>query len=358
MIDITDFKKYKIIYLIGILAAALLVAFKTAPSYHEVFVDVTVEPPENMRKTDFSWITVNEWFITQTRLITSDSLLKNVKSETDKAKLRKTVSANRLGVSNIIRISVFSQGDPSRSKVLASEIADLYLRRLNKPAAEAVKAVKSDRKKISDALREERRRILEEIGVINKRLMDYKIKYELLEKKPSRLREIKGRIGEIDAGTASLKLELASLRSIYADSWPSVSSVKSRIAALESEKRKLMSTLPEAQRLEDEKTDIVNKINQEREDAAVLQERLKTVAGRLEVAGQDEAVKEEAEPEKEAPSNRIISEPAQKAQGVSVNLGIRLFAAALIGVAFWFLAGALLKNAYMLWVWKSRFFKK
>ena len=69
MIDFTDFKKYKIIYLLVILLFALLFAIRDAPLYHAVFVDITVEPPESVRSRDFSWIAVNGWFITQTRLI-------------------------------------------------------------------------------------------------------------------------------------------------------------------------------------------------------------------------------------------------------------------------------------------------
>ncbi|MFA5255425.1 MAG: hypothetical protein WC419_01860, partial [Candidatus Omnitrophota bacterium] len=61
----------------GILMCTCLIFILRGPFYESV-VDISVSPPENIRKTDFSWITVNEWFNGQIYIISSHTLLKDV----------------------------------------------------------------------------------------------------------------------------------------------------------------------------------------------------------------------------------------------------------------------------------------
>ena len=361
MIDFTDFKKYKIIYLLVILLFALLFAIRDAPLYHAVFVDITVEPPESVRSRDFSWIAVNGWFITQTRLIKNDVILEGVKSDISKQKLKKIVSANRIGASNIIRISICSDEDLAKLKSLVSDIANLYLNQLDKPGKETdrlKKADQTDRKRTHDALLSDRMRIKEEIGAINKRLKDYEIELTLLGAKPIQLRTIKERIEEIDKTLVSLKTELVNLRLVYTDNWPQTSRLKNQIDTLEIERQKVDSGLPAAQKLEGEKADIISNIDKDKKDAEILQNELKATDNRLGQIEQEDAVKQQDVLKKKAPSGCIITAPTQNTQKIFPILGMRLLIATVIGVIFWFLMGLILKNAYLFWILKDRLFKK
>lgn len=359
MIDLTDFQKYKIIYLCIILLSAFLIVLRTTPSYNDVFVDVIVEPPENVRRTDFSWITVNEWFVTQTRLIKSDTILEAVKSDITGEKLKKIVLANRLGGSNIIRISVHSDEDVEKLKSLVSNIANLYLNQLSKPsevqAESKITMVEAEGK---DALQNERLKIQGNIEATSNRLKDYEAELKILETKPNQLQEIKKRIGEIDNKLVSLKTELEKLRAVYTDEWPPVLELLSQIDALESERQKLDSDLPAAQELEDKKSDIINKIDKDKKNIEALQNLLKAIYVRLGQTQQEETVKEQVLPSKAESLNRIITPPTQKKQRLSPQLGIRLLIATVIGFIFWFLIGLLLKNLYLYWIFKDRIFRK
>ena len=130
MKNISIFTTKKVIFLlIGILSVSLFAILK-APLY-EVFVDVQVDPPEEVRRTDFSWITVGQWFTTQAHIITSYTILKDVRSEIGLNRLRRIVSAKRLGAADIIRISIRSDDNPVELEKTVNDIADLYLKRQN-----------------------------------------------------------------------------------------------------------------------------------------------------------------------------------------------------------------------------------
>ena len=367
MIDLTDFKKYKIIYLVVILSCVLLCAYRTAPLRNEVFVDIVVEPPQNVRQTDFSWITVNEWFVTQTRLIKSDNILQDVASALGKERIKKIISANRAGASNIIRISARSGDDPELLKALVGDIANAYLDLIAKPSkeikeiVEPKKADQSDRKKILEGLRSDGAKVKGEIDVINRQIKDGETERAILDAKPSQSQEIKGRIAEIDKTILVLKIELANLKVTYTDNWPPVVSLKSRIDTLQGERQKLEGSLSAAQELDNKKADFSNRIVKYKKDAEALQEKTKAIDNRLaqaEQAGQEAVVKQEAAPKKDLPTSRIITVPTQSTQRIFPVLGIRLLIAAIIGVILWFLLGLILKNVYLFWVFKDRLFKK
>jgi hypothetical protein len=372
MVDLTDFKKYKIIYLVIILLSAFLIAFQTTPVFHRVFVDIAVEPPENVRKTDFSWITVNEWFVTQIRLIKSDAILEGVKSDIGKQKLQEIIWANRLGGANIIRISVCSDVDPVKIKSLVNDLASFYVDQLNNPAKESEKPDKEsegakkepqvDRKRIIDALLSDRMKIKVDINTINRRLKDNEAELKLLEAQPMQLKEIKVRIETIDKTLIPLKTELEQFRLSYTDNWGQNAKLIKEIDIWETERQKVASNLPAAQKLEDRKTEIISKKDLDKLDVETLQNELKTIDIRLAQAELGEAAKNPQVPEgalkKATPSGRIITSSAENTQKVYPNLGIRLLIASIIGVLFWFLIGLVFNNAYLFFIFKNRIFRR
>ena len=363
MTDLTDFKKYKIAYLLIILFFSLLTGFLTAPSCREAFVDISVEPPENVRKTDFSWITVNEWFATQTCLIKSGTILNGVKSDLSEENLEKVVSVNRLGAANIIRISVSTDKDIETAKKLAGDIANLYLIQLNNPdkaASEVVKTNKWVHGTGRNELLDNRLKIEEYLTAANKRSEDYEAKLKILEAKPDQLQPIKDRIAELDRALPSLKAELASFKSADTDNLPSVVKLRNQVGIWEKEKQRLEQGLSVAQKAEDERADITGKIEKDTNDIEILQDKIREIDNELSAQRKTEegAVKKEDAPKGGITGNRIITPPTENTKKAVLGLGARLLAAGIIGVIFWVFVGMGLKNAYLYWVIKGRFFKR
>lgn len=363
MIDLTDFKRYKIVYLAIILSCSMLIAFLTAPSYPGAFVDISVEPPGNVRMTDFSWITVNEWFITQACLIKGDEILDGIKTDIGKEELKRDLSVGRLGAANIIRISISSNRDIGKSKKLVGDIANLYLSQLGKPDREDAGTSKMNewRRKIEHGdLTGERAKIVDEIAAADKRFNDYEAKLKQLEARPEQLQQIKIRMASLDKELVGLKAQVVSLQAVYTDNWPAVINLRNNISAKEKERQLLESNLPVAQKTEVEKTGMISEIDKEKKNIQSLQGKINEIDSLLaEREERGAAVKdEEAAPSKEPAGNHIITAPTENKQRSGLMLGRRLLIAAIIGVVFWFFVGLIFKNAYLYWIVKDRLFTK
>jgi len=121
-----NFERLKYLYLFLVIAITTFLFVIRGPAY-EVYTDISVSPPEKVRRTDFSWITVNEWFNSQCYIITSHAILRDVASDLSENKLKGIVSAKRLGAADIIRITASSGDKPEKLLELVSSVADLYL---------------------------------------------------------------------------------------------------------------------------------------------------------------------------------------------------------------------------------------
>lgn len=360
--DFTNFKKYRIIYLFVILSITLLIAVRIGPLYREVFVDIRIDPPDNIRKTDFSWLTVGEWFNTQARLMTSYAVLKDVKTNISKDKLRQIVSAKRIGSSDVIRLSIRWRGDVVELKNVVSDMANLYLERPDKPDDEIKKPEKMSGiyyEKMYSALSGRRAEVEEKIDEINKRLKNYEIELKNIEPDSARLVETMNRVREIDGALITLRSELENLRISYTDEWSPISALKRKISVLENEKQKLDTVLESEQRAAERgknaKLLIGNKINSDKKDIETLQNNLKIIDDRLQGIRQDENIKEKIIPKKKAVKGYIITPPTEK---LSPELAIRLVIALIVGLMIWILAGYIHKNAYLFWILKGRIFNK
>ena len=263
-----NFSRYRFIIPIAVLASSLLILALRGPFY-EAFVDVSVSPPENIRRTDFSWITVNEWFLTQSHLIESHAVLKNITHETNEEKLRKIVSAKRISGADIIRISVKSNEQVDKSIKICEEIASLYVKIINKeegvPVKEEIREEISQRKNevltvTINTLTKQQNRLKGELLLVNQKLQDYEIELSKLQVEAKILGDSQIKIIQLDNQIAGLNQKLAQLRTIYTDNWPAVVELKQKVEPLEKERLKLFESLPPAQEIEDRKNELTAQI--------------------------------------------------------------------------------------------------
>jgi len=365
MVDLTDFRKYKILYLVIILFVAITAALLTAPSNREVYVDISVEPPESVRKTDFSWITVNEWFVTQACLIKSDAILGGIESDIGKEKLDKNLSVNRLGAANILRVSISTTDveDLEKNKKLLSVIADLYLRQLAKPkeTAAANRPAKDEMiGKIDEReLADDRCKIESQIAAAKKRVEENESRLNLIESKPGIAQRLKTRLVEVDKTLVLFKAELVRLETIYTDKWPAIVKLREQIAIGEKERRNVARDYKVAQEAEDKLAVLINDIQTDKKNIDALQAKIQEMDNRSSSSESHEEqslIISEQPLEKAAPANRIITAPTENRQTRITSLGIRLLAACCIGIIFWFFLGLVLKNAYLYWIIKNKIF--
>jgi hypothetical protein len=351
-----NFNKYRFRYLVGILACACL-AFILKGSFYEAVVDISVSPPEDIRKTDFSWITVNEWFNGQTHIISSHTLLKDVVSDISGERLRKMVYAKRLGAADIIRISVRSEEKPETLLKLAAEISDLYMRRINEEAPEekrnkgsgnAKEVLKKDDslflKNAMDVLYSERAKVKKDIQTAVEQIDSYQLSLDRSKQESARSQDIKNRTYLIESEISALNQKLTHLRTIYTENWPDIIGLKEKIVPLEREKRRLVSELSVALKNEAAERQISDMMSVENKRLDKLEDELKLIDIRL-----DESLKmmeeEATQPIPEAAKERltkgmsyayILNPPALN---FLPDLETHIVNGAFIGFAIWFAIG-------------------
>lgn len=357
MVDLTDFRRYKTAYLIIVLFVSIAAAFQITPFYTEIFTDISVKPPADIRKTDFSWVTVEEWFNTQARLITSHSILGDIRSGFGEDKLREMISAKRIGASDIVRISLSSRGDEKELKRILGNISETYLAQLNETSRrseDVVVAAPASPESPANMLWDERLRMVAEAEKIKKELKSDEAKLKPVEARLAQLKDIKARISRINNELRPMNAELEAMRKKYTDNWPAVAGLKIKADILENEKRDLAANLSAEKALEDEKAKLTEKIDGNRKTVSDIENELKKIDIQPVRAEKRPAiVKEKTKGEKEVVAGHIITPPTRK---IFPELWIRLSVCLTAGLVLWLLLGLVLKNAYLFWVLKNRIF--
>ncbi|MDD5173462.1 MAG: hypothetical protein WC482_04180 [Candidatus Omnitrophota bacterium] len=331
--------------------------------FYESVVDISVSPPENIRKTDFSWITVNEWFNGQIYIISSHTLLKDVVSDINGEKLRKMVHAKRLGAADIIRLSVRSEEKPETLLKLAAEISDLYIKKINEdtPEEKKNKEKKDEREKEAlkkealkkdgnlilknsiDALYDKRVKIKSDIYASIEQVRNYELSLNKSRQDGTRSQDIKNRLSGIENETSALTQKLTHLRTIYTDNWLEIVSLKEKIGPLEEEKRRLMSELNLALKREAEERLICDMRDNENTRLSKLKDELNLIDIRL-----DESLNMMTE--ETPPVPEMVKERLSKGMSYAYilnpptlnflpDLEIQLINGAFIGFAIWFAIG-------------------
>lgn len=311
------FLKFKYIYLALFIFLATA-AFVFQGSLYEVVIDIIVNPPADTRKTDFSWITVNEWFVSQTHLVTSYSILKEVKTDIPIEKLKKIVTAKRMGASDIIRISATSEDSMKLAK-LVDDIASVYLKDL------ALKSAATENKKNTvtgmekglvpmekvhgntlRTLLERRVKAESESKRLRQLITIYETELKKIEREPSDIDTIRRRISDIDNTRVATEARLAKLMEVYTDSWPEVANAKARLTELKSEKDALSTMRDNAQKLLNRRTGLSGGLRDAKADLSRAENELAEINQSLDMGLMATTIK--------AIENGDVSENADKLQ--------------------------------------------
>lgn len=363
MADLANFKKYKFLYLFLLLAVFVSCAFFASPIYREVYTDISLSPPKEARQTDFSWITVNEYFNTQTRLITSPSLLAEAGYKDGANTVLKNARARRLGASDIIRLTVRSNEGIEELKNTAGRIADTYLAVLSRAAKKAVieKPLFDTRKDggngAMEALEKQKKELSLQIESMTKDIAIQKIELAALEKKIADYRSVKSQADAIEGSIAPLKAELSDLSAKYTDSWPAVAALMRKMDSLKRDRQALEVRLEGFSETETEAGKLKAKITADDEALSSMRRTLGNITAsidKVEKGMPAPAVNEEQVLKKTADAE-IITPPTEIERS---DLVVRLSAGAVLAFAAWLILGLILTNLYLFYIWKSRIFNK
>lgn len=368
---IIDFDKHRptlygiIVGLFSLLCAA------TGPLY-EVYVDISVSPAQNIRRTDFSWITVNEWFTTQAYLIKSHNILKDVKSPISEKRLMEIISVRRLDSADIIRISARPDKDPLELQNAIAEIAAVYLSKLNSTGeieqlTEKVRKEKgleslpeAPQEEPQSELQDELLQLHAERGHVEDSIDETKSKLTINEKALNaiadnqlKVKSLKTRVAGLEGQIASMTQKYTSLRSTYTDDWPEVSRLKASIAALEMKKKEydqeLTAELVIAKEIENKKNRVRNQAKATRDELGRLRKDMASIDSRIneinkssaEAENKETVVKEQAIPREEQTRGYILNPPTVN---FLPELWARLIAGVLFGSLFWYIAVLIIRK--------------
>jgi len=283
-----SFNKNKFLYLAVLVGVASLIFALTSPLY-EAIVDISVSPPKDVRRTDFSWITVNEWFNSQAHIIRSYHVLENVEFDGNKDRLREMISAERLGAADIIRIHAKSKDDPKKLLKLVKWVAIFYLDYLRGELKEAdmpkkeiklaKKSAKEIREKKIDVLQKNQTKLKKELGLLTRRLNRYNQELKEIEPQLKKQDNARNRISQINEKITVVQRKYNALKGVYTENWPAVSKIKRELEVLKKERDEELSAyeLFAADNIEDKGNSIKNNINESREKIMRLKNKLESI---------------------------------------------------------------------------------
>ncbi|MBN1353592.1 MAG: hypothetical protein JW994_02840 [Candidatus Omnitrophica bacterium] len=282
MITLKKLRKYKTLLYILVMGAAAFWALLSGPIF-EAYIDISVFPPQDVRATDFSWITVNEWFSSQAYIITSYTVIKNIKSIINPNKFKGAISAKRIGGADIIRISARSNNSPFELTELVGDIADSYLNLLNKgmigkKIRRLAKENENDERKLNNLTTSGMRaKIAGNINAITASIEESMLNLEHVKSRLAEIENAETRIRLLDEYIQRLNSELSKLRLVYADGWPEVAKVKQNLIVAEKERNELYASITDEHKYREEKSGIESKIAQYKEMLLNLQNELKEI---------------------------------------------------------------------------------
>ncbi|MFA5008528.1 MAG: hypothetical protein WC546_04845 [Candidatus Omnitrophota bacterium] len=248
------FKKHKFLYLLAILLLTCAFSIFTGPIF-EVYLDLRVSPPNDVRHTDFSWITVNEWFETQARVITSYKNIKQAAGDLGEEKLKQLVTAKRLDSADIIRVSAKGRESSSILEKAVTSVADAYLKSYNaslglsdnnskeQPKKGKSLSVEPDYKQELQDIYKGRKRLQLEMERTRIRVQEHENELKEINDDYSRANSLEATIAKVNNQLAELNQKLVALTKIYAEGWPEVIKIKEQITAQEDQRRQYSQEL-------------------------------------------------------------------------------------------------------------------
>ncbi|MFH1593201.1 MAG: hypothetical protein ABID09_00715 [Candidatus Omnitrophota bacterium] len=345
MIDVIYFHKFKYPYLILLLVFFSFLALEAGP-LHEVYIDISVSIPKEVRKTDFSWITVNEWFNGQVRLIESHSVLQHVKTGIGEEALKGLLFVKRLDAVDVIRVSIHSDDDPHILGETLNKIGTVYLESLRgilgkgKALSEPIETVDTDASRASYEntladLKAEGVKIENDIKGAQQNLNSLKNEVAPLEAIERDSKKIESEIARVGNTLSPLNEKLANLLSVYTENWPTVVELKQKMEPLETEKARLEDELAVARAAYENIDALRRSIGEAEAVIRDLQNQERAIRIRL----ADHIKKEpKIEPKiaidkEETSYGAIITPPTRK---ILFQAVVRALIGALLGFAIWF----------------------
>ncbi len=343
------FNKRKNAYLVILLLLALLWAVVSGPM-REVFVDISVTPPESARKTDFSWITVNEWFNSQTYIINSYSMLKNVKTKIKITDLGKVVDARRISAADIIKISAKSNASLGELESIVNQLTDLYINYYNATYLEEIPYVSAPRPPLPGITGDELKKLRKEKDNALAGEKEIRLRASINEEQMLKLDEealslskIKTDIDRIESQITQLRKRVDDLRKVYTENWGPVVELNKKISELTQEKKKLLPSLLKLEKVNEERDRLAERVNFDKNKLAQLEREKSALETKIKDA--------ETMPEKRSERSGIASEAKKSDEKLLAHvinppvlnlfpeLGIRLLIGMSFGFLLWLLAG-------------------
>lgn len=348
-----NFEKNRFNYLYISISVACLFFIVRGPFY-EVLTDISVNPPENVRRTDFSWITVNEWFNSQAYLIKSHEILKNVKSDMKEERIKRIISVKRIGAADVIRISARSSDSISELTDLVENISTAYLANMGY-APGTTPMVSQDitdgntakiDMEYTENLKGSRAGITGEINRVEAMISAHEKRTGITDSELKKLQNTEHRAAEIDIETMRISQELDRLKKIYTENWASVSDLTAKLTALKSERELLVSGLEKKALLENEKIELKAILAEESRKLASLKSEAMAVDKKI-----DERTKAYSAGRATGPVISKAIEDKNRGEALIINptttnflpeLGIQVVYGTVVGSVLWFLAGMFL----------------
>ncbi|MCX5679822.1 MAG: hypothetical protein NTZ95_04105 [Candidatus Omnitrophica bacterium] len=359
-----NFIENKPVYL-GVVIFFSCAAFIIRSPFYEAFIDVSVSPPENIRKTDFSWITVNEWFNSQKYIITSYAMLKKAQTGIDEEVLKKIIFVKRVGAADIIRISAMADYKPEMLANTVDMIANAYVSTLNRSVVTDEKdkwpAEGKDLNDVISAYIKEIKSLSDERESFENKLKSA-TEYEALcdsELNRSfvgsgRAKEISDKISNLDAEILKLTHRSNFLKEQYTDNWPEMVDLNSKIDWMRSEKTKLVSELDSAVKYDEKKGMLSVEMRIARVASDGYQKQLDLLQAKLEdLEGKKNAAEARLEPVKSA-SFEVSDTGFTKKEGAFIlnppainllpDLWLQLIEGSFTGLLIWAAINAILRS--------------
>lgn len=342
------FERNSLAYLIIIISVATF-GFMLSGPFYEVLTDISVSPPEVVRKTDFSWITVNEWFNGQTYLITSHVILKNADDLIEESKLKKIISAKRIGAADIIRISARSADNIETLVSVVDAVAKAYMDVANKDdlvITPPVEGPSADSEAYSRSLNKERDDLSTRISFLRLAIDKLEQKAAAVQLDIKKGQDLSRRAAELDRDIEKSSLQLEQLKKVYTENWSSVSELTSKINVLKEERNAVSTELERAKRLEAENLALTAEIlSSKREleslgsEKAVLEKKINEIS-RMPVS-RGQMIDMGNEEKYMVGMSTFIINPTTV--NFLPDMGLQILYGMVTGVIVWLLAGLLLK---------------
>ncbi|GEM_PF-6773032 len=282
--------RFQYLILLLIISALAVILIAIGPHY-EAAADICLQPPENVRKTDFSWITVNEWFNSQGQIISSRKMIEKIEPGAAAAHLKNIVRARRLGAADVMRIYARGNKDPGSLIKLVDNVTIAYMKSLAQAECLAQESAGADNVTISATAQNDNIDDKKNMGSLYSTyaLIERDIRKitERTEKNKARIQKLNSGIG----GSAGIQAKkdyteqqiiskskrISELTAVYTDQWPEVSALNLQLAGMKKDMVSLEMDLETSKKNDKALDDVNAKISEDETRLVDLKKKLQSI---------------------------------------------------------------------------------